>query len=607
VSRVARYSAIGIKTARYCVLSGLIALVLMSPVAVARDAGEIDALLAKLDDMKTSNYLDFKKGSEELHAEFSSLSEQQQEVVTYFIGWQQAYEGNYDGSISTLTQLANKTQDVVLKFRAIVTTVNALSIARRYDDAFTKLNVLLELLPYVKDANARQQGLGVTALLYNVVGEYRFGLEYAQKLIDESGGGKGACRGEQLRLEALFRSRQLTKVDSQFQSGLKACVDVQEVIHANLIRTYMARAYMDQHRPGEAIELLNEYLLEVNSTHYKFLISEFSALLATAYRDVGETTVARRFAMAAVANTKKGEYTEPLINAHRLLYVIAKEQGDSKAALSYLEDYASADKGYLDDVTARQLAYQRIKQEVEAGKLQIDALNKQNEVLQLQRALSQKAVENIRLYIALLTAIILFIALWAYKTKRSQMHFKKLSRRDGLTGIFNRPHFIELSETTLKNARKTGQDVCVVLCDLDHFKSVNDTYGHAEGDYVLQRAVTACQMHLRATDVFARIGGEEFGLLLPGCNIEDARGRVERLRIAVSESNLSDGKFKVSASFGISCSNSSGYELQTLMTHADAALYQAKRSGRNCVVAYDAKDPAINGPRVVYVDGVKAS
>jgi diguanylate cyclase (GGDEF)-like protein len=146
----------------------------------------------------------------------------------------------------------------------------------------------------------------------------------------------------------------------------------------------------------------------------------------------------------------------------------------------------------------------------------------------------------------------------------------------------------------LRTARTDRQDVCVVLCDLDHFKSVNDNYGHAEGDFALQRAVAACQAHLRASDVFARVGGEEFGFVLPGCSADDAKLRVESLRLAVAQSNHPDEKFSLSASFGIASAAQSGYDLNALMTHADMALYEAKRSGRNCVVVYST---AINVPR----------
>jgi diguanylate cyclase (GGDEF)-like protein len=277
------------------------------------------------------------------------------------------------------------------------------------------------------------------------------------------------------------------------------------------------------------------------------------------------------------------------VNAYRLLYQLAQEQGDTKTALAYHEKYAEADKGYLDDVSARQIAYERAKHEAAANRLQIDGLNKQNEVLQLQQALGKKAVETSRLYIALLIVVAVFIALFAYRTKRSQLHFMKLSRVDGLTGIDNRPYFIAQSERSLEASRKLGQEVCVILCDLDHFKSINDRYGHATGDHVLRQAVQACRTHLRASDLFGRFGGEEFCILLPGCSLADARQRCEQLRAAIASVATDAGNTisTVSASFGVATTGSSSYELRQLLAHADAALYRAKFAGRNCVVLYD--------------------
>jgi len=182
-----------------------------------------------------------------------------------------------------------------------------------------------------------------------------------------------------------------------------------------------------------------------------------------------------------------------------------------------------------------------------------------------------------------------FIALFAYRTKRSQLHFMKLSRVDGLTGIDNRPYFIAQAERSLEASRKVEQEVCVILCDLDHFKSINDKYGHATGDHVLRQAVEACRKHLRASDLFGRFGGEEFCILLPGCSLADARQRCETLRAAIATVTTEGGNVSstVSASFGVAATSSSGYELRQLLAHADAALYRAKYAGRNCVVLYD--------------------
>jgi diguanylate cyclase (GGDEF)-like protein len=282
------------------------------------------------------------------------------------------------------------------------------------------------------------------------------------------------------------------------------------------------------------------------------------------------------------------ELNDQLVIAYRVLYEIAKQQGDFKAALEFHEQYSTADKAYLDDLSARHLAYQKVNHENIANKLQVDALNKQNHVLQLERQLTGKAVEASRLYIVLLTMTVIFIGLWAYRTKRSQLHFQTLSQLDGLTGICNRPHFITQAERALEASRRTGEHLCMILCDLDHFKSINDKYGHATGDFVLKRTVSACKVLLDKNEVFGRFGGEEFGVLLPACSPEEARQRAEQLRMTIAGITAYQGTTKatVSASFGIASTSHSGHELGQLLAHADAALYEAKRTGRNRVVLF---------------------
>jgi diguanylate cyclase (GGDEF)-like protein len=105
----------------------------------------------------------------------------------------------------------------------------------------------------------------------------------------------------------------------------------------------------------------------------------------------------------------------------------------------------------------------------------------------------------------------------------------------------------------------------------------------------LRRAVEACQAHLRSTDVFGRLGGEEFGILLPDCSLQQAQGRAEQIRMAIATAATGDNApgVPISASFGIAVTVRSGYELRALLIHADEALYRAKREGRNRVVISD--------------------
>jgi len=561
--------------------SGVLAVLcaFLAGAALALTSQEADQLLHRADEVKGVNPTEFSTLMGQLDEQSATFSPAQQQFLQYLKGWRSAYAGDYARAIPPLEQIVQESRDVTLRFRASATIANVQAVATHYDEAFAQLGRLQTLLPEVTDKDARQQGLLVIGYLYNQVGEYDLGLSYADRAAAEDSSVRAACRSTQVRLEALYRSGRLQADMTQpFVNAIATCGEIGEVLWANLIRVYLARFYIDQGRNADAIKLLSSYYDETRATRYRRLIAEYDAWLARAYENQGQPATARQFALRVVADaSSQNQYTEPMVNAYRLLYQLALEQSDIKSALAYHEQYAAADKGYLDDVSARQIAYERAKHEAAANRLQIDALNKQNEVLQLQQQLGKKAVETSRLYIALLIVMAVFIGLFAYRTKRSQLHFMKLSRVDGLTGIDNRPYFIVQAERALEASRKVEQEVCVILCDLDHFKSINDKYGHATGDQVLRQAVDACRNHLRASDLFGRIGGEEFCILLPGCSLADARQRCEQLRAAIA-TVTTDGdnpNSTVSASFGVAATASSGYELRQLLAHADAALYRA--------------------------------
>jgi diguanylate cyclase (GGDEF)-like protein len=556
--------------------------------AAAFQPGEASTLLQQADRMKTADPGGFASRLDVLLARIHELSPSQQELVRYLQAWKSAYDGQYDLAISRLQATIRETHDVTLKFRANASIINVLLVGSHYEEALTQLTQLLVLLPKVTDRAAREQGLVVAAQLYNEVGQYDLGITYSQKLIDENWLGRGVCKGLDQKLRAEVASGKVRSVGPEFATGVEACTKLNELGYANFIRTYAAKVYIADNELDQAIRLLTDHYPEAVQTHYRHLISNYEALLAEAYQKKGNYAAAHQFALRTIASAIPNEVTQPLVVAYRLLYEQAKQQGDYKAALEYHEKFAAADKGYLDVTTARQLAYQRVAHETVANKLQIETLNKENHVLQLEQALGSKAVENSRLYIMLLLMTVGFVGFWAYRTKRLQLHFMSLSQIDGLTGTANRPHFLDQAQQALESAHKAHQPVCVILCDLDYFKSINDKFGHAAGDQVLRQTVTQCQVFLRPGDLFGRFGGEEFCILLAGCGLEDARLRAEQLRQTIAGISV-DGTSvsKASASFGIASTASSGYDLRQLLAHADSALYAAKRAGRNRVAVYE--------------------
>jgi len=158
---------------------------------------------------------------------------------------------------------------------------------------------------------------------------------------------------------------------------------------------------------------------------------------------------------------------------------------------------------------------------------------------------------------------------------------------DCLTGLLNRSATIEALRNELDRASRQGSPVCLMLGDIDHFKNINDTYGHAVGDAVLCEAAQRMRSSLRTYDSVGRYGGEEFLFVLPGCDVQNARNQAERLLTAITGPPVELPRITISftLSFGVVVKyNVAVEDLESLIQSADAALYEAKLQGRNRVV-----------------------
>jgi diguanylate cyclase (GGDEF) domain len=165
---------------------------------------------------------------------------------------------------------------------------------------------------------------------------------------------------------------------------------------------------------------------------------------------------------------------------------------------------------------------------------------------------------------------------------------QRVAALDPLTGIYNRRFGYKRLEEELTRASRDHTSLSVLLLDLDHFKRVNDTYGHLSGDKVLIRTANVCREILREGDVLMRYGGEEFVVVLPGASIQDAREVAERIRFAISQSqiNLGDQLLQVTSSIGVAATTGQkAIAADELIALADERLYKAKATGRNKVVS----------------------
>ncbi|MCL6252328.1 sensor domain-containing diguanylate cyclase [Altererythrobacter sp. KTW20L] len=164
-----------------------------------------------------------------------------------------------------------------------------------------------------------------------------------------------------------------------------------------------------------------------------------------------------------------------------------------------------------------------------------------------------------------------------------QEKLRTQSLRDPLTGLYNRRYMEDALERYLSMVERNGTPTSVVMIDLDHFKALNDTHGHAKGDAVLRDVAVQLVGALRPSDVVSRYGGEELLVIMPGCTMDDALLKAEVLRARIESLGAVHGA-PVSASMGVACVPESSTGIADLVAMADTALYAAKLAGRNCVL-----------------------
>ena len=170
--------------------------------------------------------------------------------------------------------------------------------------------------------------------------------------------------------------------------------------------------------------------------------------------------------------------------------------------------------------------------------------------------------------------------------KRMQEELEKQATTDELTGVTNRRHFLKLAHNELKRAARLNHPLAMAVIDIDHFKTINDTYGHAGGDQALVTFAKTCHENIREIDVFARFGGDEFIMLLPESSCEQALAVIERVRhsLAAHPMEIGGSQFSITISSGITGLKNNEESFDSFLNRSDQALYQAKEAGRDRVV-----------------------
>ncbi|MDR7283791.1 diguanylate cyclase (GGDEF)-like protein/PAS domain S-box-containing protein [Pseudomonas corrugata] len=312
--------------------------------------------------------------------------------------------------------------------------------------------------------------------------------------------------------------------------------------------------------------------------------------------DTAQTLMALMHAQSEVARLSEREqlFSSLLVSVNAVLWAFnwetrqvlyvspAYERIFGRTTASLLSDYNEwRDSIYPDDLdyAERSLAEVLVKGAVEDREYRIINADGQARWISDKCFINRQAEPGQPL-------IIVGIAEDITEKKRTEAELQRLATTDVLTQSSNRRHFFECAQREFAQARKQGVPLAFLLLDIDDFKVINDTYGHPQGDTVLQQIAESGRHALRRGDVFGRIGGEEFAAVFPGCAPDMAMQVAERLQRQIQQLSFSHDNqtFGITVSQGLTNLTEEDESLDRLFARADAAMYEAKRQGKNRII-----------------------
>ncbi|MYM24920.1 diguanylate cyclase [Duganella sp. FT135W] len=455
----------------------------------------------------------------------------------------------------------------------------------QYADAIADLKRGYELMVQRGDVLNQNYALNAIANLYadSNVKDYEQALQYYRKLLIAHLA-KGAEQDTATTYfniaSTLEKMEQLPAAQEQFEQAL--AIDHKRNVGSDIAYDERALAVVLSKRGQHeaALRLLDHALQQYRSDQDEEGVATVQLSRGAALRRAGRNA-------AALADLDAARTYFQQHDNLRYLDKIYEELGLAQAGNgNWHEAYiARGEQMRVKQALEKQLLDER------SSRLRVQFHTEQAQRNNASLASALEAADTIRRwqYAALVLSLLAIAALGVMMKRQiaQARRMRDLALTDELTRLPNRRHFLELAHTALAQAQRDHTPLAFAALDIDHFKRINDTYGHAVGDVVLQRISHAARVALRPGDVIGRIGGEEFLVLLRGTTLEQAMGAAERIRAAVAEVDCRDQapELKPSISIGVAAYDALAGTLELICKRADDALYRAKANGRNRVEA----------------------
>lgn len=526
----------------------------------------------------------------ELRPHLDIASPAQYAEYAYLEARNQTLSGDLEGGLEKVAALLERELTAQQRIRTYRLGANIAIIARRFEEAFGYLREGLRLLDGPNE-NLDNAGLyGLASYSYAQVGELARAREFGRLALAEArkaGAPRDLCYAEQ---QLAFVDKLDDRVETArrfYEAAISHCLQAEDELSAGISESGLGDLLR---RAGEydlAASLLASGLARLKKTEFESGVSETSLYFARLEMARNRPDRVGELLTPVLGELGRGQTWDYLAEAHRMLGDIARDRQQYPRALEHYEARMAAREKHLDMERARRIAYLEVEFDLRHTQQQLELLQEQARVSELE-AQNERQRKRLRTAVYVLAGVLfaVLLLLLAHAT-RERRRFQNLSHRDGLTALSNHTRFFALAERAFELTRDKKVPFTLVLADIDHFKQVNDRHGHLAGDEVLQRVGARLRECFGKQGIIGRIGGEEFGIAVPGYRPGDVEDDLNRLRESLREARADDETITVTMSFGIALRRRGDTTLTEVRERADEALYHAKHSGRDRVVHAD--------------------
>jgi len=495
-------------------------------------------------------------------------------------------QGQIDRALEEAIRLSDGTSEPALKIGTLRLTANIALYSGRFELAFARLTEALDLLDEIDSPLDEVVVFGLASFFHSRSGDTWLALDYATRSLEsaqDADDERLQCLALAWLANAHLAQHELETTEEVGERARSLCESAQDRITLAWVENLMARLMLDQGRLSEARQAL-ESSRALNEGSYSENRIENGLLTARLQLLEGRNEQALEGFDRLAEELDDDLRIDRLVRALEYAAEAATRLGDMPLALDYLKRLVQARRTELERTRSLRMAQLSTQFDRDRREQEIELLREQQRVNELDDRVrsQQRWIRRAMAIAGLLVVSLLLIGLW--RALRERRHYRQMSDQDGLTGLYNHTRFFRQLDQELGQRHEPA--LVLIFADIDHFKQVNDRFGHQIGDEVLRHTARIIKEVFGDKQLIGRVGGEEFGVRLLNLQQNDALARVEELRNRLAGRARRRTDPPITLSFGLAVARD-GESLGKLRQRADAALYQAKTQGRNRVVVAD--------------------